>query len=40
MATLTINLSSDNKVCNGKQFTFKTPCDCKDITEIIINEVL
>lgn len=40
MATLIINLSSDSEVCNGKQFTFKAPCDCKDITGIIINEIL
>lgn len=39
MATLTVTLPSGSSVCDGKQVTFKAPCDSKGVTDIIINGV-
>ncbi len=37
MATLTVTLPTGTTVVNGKQVTFRAPCDCTDISGIVIN---
>lgn len=39
MATLNITLPSDSTICNGKQVTFRAPCDCANVTAIQIDGV-
>lgn len=37
MATLTVTLPTGTTVVNGKQITFRAPCDCTGISGIVIN---
>ena len=37
MATLTVTLPTGTTVVNGKQVTFRAPCDCTGISGIVIN---
>lgn len=37
MATLTVTLPAGTTVVNGKQVTFRAPCDCAGISGIVIN---
>lgn len=39
MATLNITLPEGASICNGKQVTFRAPCDCTGVTGIIIGGV-
>lgn len=39
MANLKLTLPDNIAVCDGKQVTFKAPCNCADITNIIIRDV-
>lgn len=37
MVTLTLSLPAD-AVCNGKQITFRAPCDCTGVSGIVIGD--
>ena len=37
MATLNITLPEGSSVCNGKQITFRAPCDCTRVEKLSIN---
>ena len=37
MATLTVTLPTGTTIVNGKQITFRAPCDCTGISGIVIN---
>lgn len=39
MATLNVTLPEGASICNGKQVTFRAPCDCAGVTGIIIEGV-
>ena len=39
MATLNITLPEGASICNGKQVTFRAPCDCTGVTGLIIEGV-
>lgn len=39
MAALTITLPSNTHICHGKVVTFRAPCDCTNITSLIVKDV-
>lgn len=39
MANLTLTLPDDIIICNGRQVTFKAPCDCSNVQSVIIKGV-
>lgn len=38
MSTLTVSLPTGTAVCNGKQITFRAPCDCAGVDGIVIDD--
>lgn len=39
MANLTLTLPDDIIICNGRQVTFKAPCDCSNVQSVIIKGI-